>query len=959
MKNILIIFLILNYIFIQANSIDSLTHLLYESPDSIKVALYQELMAAYQDVDFSQSLLLGQEAIAMADSHKNEKWKAKIYIALGNVYHKKSNYDKSIEYYEKAKDLFFTTNDTTAILTICNNLGTTYTDKGEYAKSQRLLFAGLKIAEEKNAELDLARILNNIGLNYYFQQDYKTALQYYERALEIRNKIGDKQGVALAYNNIGIVYYFLNNLEKVVDYFHKALNIYEELGDIRGQSLPLYNIAEIYFEQKRYQEALNYYNKSLEIDRKVGDKASIAMSYYSIGNVYVALNNYDEAIKKQKEAIQIAQEIAANPILKEGYFHLSSTYEKMMNYKESLKYYKLYSALKDSIYNTEKSAQIAEIKSKYETEKKQEQIDLLQKEQAIKDLEITRNEDKIRNQSILLIASFLGIFVVFLFALLLYRQIHQKQKINALLAEKNKELDLQNRKLEQANIEIKRSAKQKEKFFANTSHELRNPLNVVIGFTNLLLQTGLTEKQAHYLNNIKKSGNNLLVVINDLLTHSKIEAGKLKLEYIDFDLIKEIESQIEYAKDIAFQKSISISTSIPENIPQYVNGDPVRFSQIMGNLLNNAIKFTDFKGKVKIQLRLINKNKGTTTIEFSIIDNGIGIANDKLKEIFESFTQANFDTTRKFGGTGLGLAIVKSLVELQGGTISVKSELNKGSEFTFNLAFNTCSNIKDTEPERNDHKLNLKPAMRILIVEDDPINITLACDTLKMFDNNIEIEAALNGKIAIENILLHDYDLVVMDIQMPVMDGYETTKHIRNNLPSPKNAVPILGMSAFAMKEEVDLCYKYGMNDYITKPFSPEELFLKLISITNTDIKSKEKDFYNNDGPDYKLKNYPKTLVQIYGNNKEKIDKIIKAYLTEIPRQLNQLSDFKENKGIKSYKQVAHKLKTSFNLIENNEAAAICKSIETEELTENDLTKKIEQLHSLWNRQKSGFESLI
>jgi signal transduction histidine kinase/DNA-binding NarL/FixJ family response regulator/tetratricopeptide (TPR) repeat protein len=959
MRHAFFTFFFLSLFYGYGNEIDSLTNLFNQSSDSVKVILYQELILAYQDVDFSKSISIGDDAIKMAEENKNDFWKAKFYTVIGNVYHKKSDYNTAISYFEDAKEILLNYNDTGTILTIYNNLGTTYSDVGNYAKSTELLFEGLKIAEESNSENDIARIANNIGLNYYYQSEYNTALIYYNIALKIREKKEDKQGVALAYNNIGIIYYFLEDLEKVVDYFHKALSIYEELGDIRGQSLPFYNIAEIYFEQKRYEDALEYYNKSLAIDMQVGEKGSIAMSYYSIGNVYVAMNQFEKAIDKQLEAVKIAKEIEALPILKEGYLHLSNTYEKASFYKKSLEYFKLYSAIKDSIFNSEASAQIAEIKSKYENEKKQEQIELLKQERAFKDLEINRNEEKIKNQRILLFASFLGIISIFLFAIILFRQIQQKQKINILLTDKNTELDDQNKKLGYANKEIQRAAKQKEKFFANTSHELRNPLNVVIGFTNLLLKTNLNEKQKNYLNNIKRSGNNLLVVINDLLTHSKIEAGKLQLEFIDFNLNKELEKQIEFSRQKAFQKHIVLDLNIPPEIPKYVNGDPVRFSQILSNLLSNAIKFTDFNGKIQVDVRVLEITEINANIQFSVKDNGIGIASEKLREIFDSFTQANFDTTRKFGGTGLGLAIVKSLVELQGGKISADSQLNKGSVFTFNIIFNTCTSQLIEKKTVEEKDMNLKSSLKILIVEDDPINITLAKDTLTTFDSNIELDSALNGKIAIEKIQLHNYDLVVMDIQMPVMDGYQATKYIRNNLPSPKNTIPILGMSAYAMKEEVDLCFKYGMNDYITKPFSPDELFKKLKLITNKEINEEDSQLHLSTEIIKDLVDYPKSLIQIYGNKKAKIDKILETYLAEIPKRIDNLNHSFTELNIMNTRSIAHSLKTSFKLIDNSDATKICHDIELGILNKKEILSAIIEIKKLWEVQKTNLEKLI
>ncbi len=323
----------------------------------------------------------------------------------------------------------------------------------------------------------------------------------------------------------------------------------------------------------------------------------------------------------------------------------------------------------------------------------------------------------------------------------------------------------------------------KSQFLSTMSHEIRTPMNAVIGFTYLLLQLDPRPEQEEYLRLLKFSAENLLVLINDILDFSKIEAGKIEFEEIDF-LIKDLVSNIRLALlQGANEKGIQLKLLIDQDLPDTVKGDPVRLGQILTNLISNAVKFTN-EGKVTIVAALQKRTKEFTIIDFEVADTGIGISPDKIENIFESFTQASANTTRKFGGTGLGLTITKKLLELMGSEIKVKSELGKGSVFYFSLRVNSSSavvlNNKTNDP--NIVQKSLK-GVKILIAEDNQINVILAKQYMKLWD--IECDIAENGEIALALVQTNDYDMVLMDLQMPEMDGYQTTTAIRQ-LPGEK-----------------------------------------------------------------------------------------------------------------------------------------------------------------------------
>jgi len=501
------------------------------------------------------------------------------------------------------------------------------------------------------------------------------------------------------------------------------------------------------------------------------------------------------------------------------------------------------------------------------------------------------------------------------------RDITDHNRIETELKEAKVSAELATKIAEEAKIKAEMAAKiaedavkSKQQFLSNMSHEIRTPMNAIIGFTKVLLKTDLKAKQKEYLNAIKMSGEALTVLINDILDLAKVDAGKMTFEQTPFRMDTSISAMIHLFETKIQEKNLQLSKEYDNKIPTVLIGDPIRLHQIIINLVSNAVKFTN-NGKITVSAHLLNEDEEKATIEFSVTDTGIGIEKSKIEHIFENFQQASSETARLYGGTGLGLAIAKQLVESQGGTITVKSQFNKGSTFSFILSF--LKSKAETELIQEIVELDLEVKnKKVLVVEDIALNQLLMKTLLDDF--GFELDIADNGKIAIEKLTNESYDIILMDLHMPEMNGFEATEYIRKKLNSQ---IPILALTADVTTADLQKCKALGMNDYISKPLDEKLLYSKIISLLKKPEPKKDTgNIKKDDIQTYQAEGKSKCIDLTYlkkrtKSNPELMIEMIELYLKQtIPLISNMRPSLSEKDWDALYSSV-HKMIPSFSLM--------------------------------------------
>lgn len=825
--------------------------------DTTRIRAIHSLAEKFQRKNPDSVIALTKRQFALAQKNNYTKSMVSALLFQGRAYFRISAYDSALTTFKTAIALVEDAGIEGERYDLYLDAGTLYGVRAEYKEAEKMLLKALAIIKKEDRKhpekhlmetSDMAQFYLTFGTCYYFQGDYTKCLDNYQKALSTSQAIKDSIFIGSCYINIGNIYRDIKKPEKAIEnfskgvdiceiigekrilgsglenlgatylhiqdtvkalaYFTRSLQLSEEMGNKSQMGVTSRSMGEIFYDQGNWEKALKYYTQSLTMAEEAGDKRNLAVTLSKMGYVFVQIGNYDQAISYGLRALPISQKAGIIGDQQLASKMLMEAYQAKGQYREAFDMFRLNVELRDSLAREEN--QRAEINFEYQQRALQDSLEFVQRE-AIKDLEI-------KNQRNFSIGVGISLLIVMILAIIIFNRLRitRRQKT---------EIETQRQRAE-------RSEQYKQQFLANMSHEIRTPMNAINGMTDILLRRDPQDRQRSYLDAIKESSKSLLVILDDILDSAKIEAGKIALETVPFSLINVVENVRTTMNLKSEEKGLLLKTDLEGGIPPTVIGDPTRLRQILLNLTGNAIKFTE-KGLVTIHLETQEIEEGKVMANFCISDTGIGIGEDRLEKIFESFEQAYSDTTRRFGGTGLGLSISKKLTEIQDGKIWVESEKGKGSKFYVSIPFAISTQEMEASVQaaiaESEHIASQLKGIKILLAEDNTFNAIVAQEELEDAIEDAEVVVAENGAIAVAHIAHGDFDIVLMDVQMPVMNGYEATAKIRA-LKDNKANIPIIAMTANVMEDEIERCFAAGMNEFIGKPFEVDELLKKIQS---------------------------------------------------------------------------------------------------------------------------------
>lgn len=682
-------------------------------------------------------------------------------------------------------------------------------DRGDYYNAKDHLEKALDIAKKIDDKKSEGIIYTKIAKVEFTVEEPENALVSLTKAAELQREINDYANLAITYNARGVLHTSKKEFQTALDYFNSAKTKFEEEGLENYIAEVNLNEAKVYIQLKDYKTAKSTLEKTIILAKKYNQPAILSSALTYSGKVLQKLGNDKLALSMAEDGLKLAKDNRIIENINDSYLTLSDIYQDTENYKLANEYLKKHIRLSDSLLDIKRDNLSPEKRAQFINEYKDAKNK--QMEVKLEDAEASNNLTRITT-----ILSIALITILSLLTLSLYKNNNIRLKTNNVLHKKNDELIVAKEKAELA-------SKTKANFLSTVTHELRTPLYAVTGLTNMLLDENPKPDQIQHLKSLKFSGDYLLTFINDILQINKIEANKVELDPELFNLKKKVENVVSALNNSALDNNVIIHYDYDKDLPENFIADQLKLSQILINLIGNAIKFTK-DGDIWVRVNKLEQKGNNYIIKFEIEDNGIGITKEKQEHMFESFSQGSIQINRKYGGTGLGLSIVKGLIEILKGKIYLKSELGKGSNFIFEIPLTYSSETIEKEKPKQLNEINQLDLtnIKILVVEDNKINQMITKKILNKM--SLYCDVVDNGEEAVERVKEDQYDVVLMDIHMPGISGLEATKIIRTF----DKELTIFALTAVTLEDKMHEFDEAGFDDIISKPFKQDDFEKKL-----------------------------------------------------------------------------------------------------------------------------------
>jgi len=690
-------------------------------------------------------------------------------------------------------------------------LAESLTKSGDYYNAKDNLSSALDLAiliDDKKSE---GVIHTKIAKLQYLVDEPNEAFLSLDKASQIQKNIDDKVNLGLTHNIRGVIHSHQKEYKKAQNYFLSAMSHLQD--NEKYLSEVNLNKARVHLKLRELDKAQQHLDDAIMLSKRYDQYRVLSSSYVQSARAYCMKEDYEMALQQAQRGLNIAEEQGLTENINDAYLTLSKIYQGQKSYKAAHQYLNKHLQLSDSIFNIQRESLSPEKRFQYVRDYKNAENQQLKNQitEADADNNLTR---------ITTILSISLITILSLLTLSLYKNNNIRLRTNNMLQEKNDELVIAKDKAELA-------SKTKANFLSTVTHELRTPLYAVTGLTNLLLDEEPKKSQLPHLKSLKFSGDYLLTFINDILQINKIEANKVELDPDEFNLKKKIENVIAALSNSANDNNVKIHCDYETDLPKTYLGDQLKLSQILINLLGNAIKFTK-DGDIWVRIYKVNSKEKNYTIRFEIEDNGIGISKEKQEQMFDSFSQGSIQINRKYGGTGLGLSIVKGLIKILKGKIWLKSKLGYGSTFFFEIPLTHVAPKKKIVKTESEHLKNIKALdlsnIQILVVEDNKINQMITKKILNKM--GLRCDIVDNGEAAVDMVKTNAYDVVLMDIHMPGISGIEATKRIRRF----DKDLTIFALTAVTIEDKMHEFEDAGFDDIISKPFKQEVFEEKLFT---------------------------------------------------------------------------------------------------------------------------------